>query len=961
MLARLALVLFPVRPGERRLTAVLFFHSLFAVGSFLTGRSVRDVLFLAHGDRAQLPWMYVASAAAVTAVGLLYARFAGRVRRDWMAAGTAVLFALLFALGWRLERGGAPWIYGGLYVAVEVMGALVLMQFWTLANEIFHAREAKRLYGLIGSGGTLANIVVGLASARMATAYGASSLLLLCAWLLATTAVASYFAGRLGRQRVFARAAAGKVAVEKRTGGASRVFGSPHLRTVAGLAAVTYFTTTLVDFEFKVVAAEAYPKDQLAAWFGYFYAVVGALALGLQLFGTGRLLQRAGVTGALAVLPASLLLGSGWLAAAPLISAAAFTKGADTLFRYSVNDATTQLLYLPVPAGARASAKAFIDGVVKPLFIGLAGLALIGYRAWFHADPSHLALASLALCAAWLGLVGTQRSHYVRTLHDTLRSRRAESGNRARVQDGASSAVMNRALESDDAREVLNALELLPQLDDIDLDSKVERLLDHPLPEIRLRALDYYAHRQTLRFANSIFRKFEDQDPRVRARAIDAFCAMGRDRAVRSVRMYLQDGDPGIRAAAVVGMIRYGGLDGVLVAAEALKGLIAHPDAAMRQHAAKVLGAIGVRNFYQPVIELLGDRDARVRREAVHTAGLLQAQEFIQPLVQRLRSHETAREAVEALCAYGERLVPTLARVLANRAEHPVVRRGVARVLGRLGTGSAAEVICRHLDEHDEELRARLYRALVRCTRNQRGLALDRDAVKAALDRELAHAYATLWTAELLRLGSATVTDSTTPRAGLSAATAMLGGALAEDVLATEERIFLLLAVLYPDADMERIWTGIRDAGAADALRKRVNAVELLDNLLDRHTRRRLLPLLDDSPRDAKLRAAAEQFPAPTDPPEGLVAALCRYESPWVRACAAWFAREGELGQVSGALRELSDDEIPYVRETALLATAQLDADHAGVAVSRGQRDPSPVVRAQAQRLKLARPSGATG
>ena len=125
--------------------------------------------------------------------------------------------------------------------------------------------------------------------------------------LLATTAVASFFAGRLGRQRVFARAAAGKMAVEKRTGGAARVFGSPHLLTVAGLSAVTYFTTTLVDFEFKVVAAEAYPRDQLAAWFGYFYASVGVFSLVLQLFGTGKLLQRAGITGALAVLPAACL------------------------------------------------------------------------------------------------------------------------------------------------------------------------------------------------------------------------------------------------------------------------------------------------------------------------------------------------------------------------------------------------------------------------------------------------------------------------------------------------------------------------------------------------------------------------------------------------------------------------------------------------------------------------------
>ncbi len=61
-----------------------------------------------------------------------------------------------------LERSHAAWVYPVIYVYVEVMGALVLVQFWTLANELFNAREAKRLYGLIGAGGTFANIFIGL-------------------------------------------------------------------------------------------------------------------------------------------------------------------------------------------------------------------------------------------------------------------------------------------------------------------------------------------------------------------------------------------------------------------------------------------------------------------------------------------------------------------------------------------------------------------------------------------------------------------------------------------------------------------------------------------------------------------------------------------------------------------------------------------------------------------------------
>jgi AAA family ATP:ADP antiporter len=298
VLLRIIEMVLPVRRGERRLTLTLFLHSLFAVGALLTGRTARDALFLAHSDRSTLAWMYVASAVAVTITGLLYGRLATRVRRDTMALGSASALAVGFVGAWFIEKTHASWAYSGLYIYVEVVGALVLVQFWTLANELFNAREAKRLYGFIGAGGTFANIFIGLAQARIATAFGTPSLLLMCAVLLTGTAITSLVGGRLGRQRLFARAATGRPS-SRRTGGGSRVLGDRHLRAVALLSAVTFLTITIIDFQFKVVAAEKLEGDQLAAYFGYFSAMVGVLALVLQVFGTSRLLNRVGVIGSL--------------------------------------------------------------------------------------------------------------------------------------------------------------------------------------------------------------------------------------------------------------------------------------------------------------------------------------------------------------------------------------------------------------------------------------------------------------------------------------------------------------------------------------------------------------------------------------------------------------------------------------------------------------------------------------
>lgn len=943
----------PVRKGERQLTFTLFLHSLFAVGAFLTGRTVRDALFLAHGDRSQLAWMYVLSAIFVTASGLAYTRVANRFRRDLMALLSATLFGGLFVLLWLAERLKAPGIYSVIYVLVEVMGALILVQFWTLANELFNAREAKRLYGFIGAGGTFANIFIGLLGARVATAFGTPSLLLMVGALLFVTAGASFTGGRLGRQRLFARAAAGKPSpAARRSGGAGRVFNDSHLRTVAILSAVTFFTTTLIDFQFKVVAADKMKGDELAAYFSYFSAVVGALALGLQLFGTSRLLNRAGVIGSLAVLPISLALGDTALLAFPALWAASMAKGADTLFRYSVNDATTQILYLPVPAQVRVSAKAFIDGVVKPMAIGLAGISLAAYRAFFDGNPYRLAWFSLALALAWVGVVLSMRSKYIKSLQDNLKQRRLDlESARHQVIDGNTNKVLERALASTDQQEVLNALALLPHLEKLELDQRVELLLEHPSSAVRVKALEYYAHRQTMRFANSVFRRFEDPEPAVRAAAIDAFCAMGRDKAVRSVRLFLADPDPRIRSAAVTGMIRFGGLDGVLVAAEALKALIDNADPVMRQHAARVLGAIGVRNFYQPVLQLMNDPDLRVRREAVLAAGELRSPEFVIPLIYRTQSRDTLREATHSLTAYGSGILSTLAKVLGNHLEDPNIRRAIARVLGKLGTSEAVEVIARHLDEADEELRGVMYRALARAVKGRRLLLKDHAPVRRALSRELERAWRALHQLELLKLDQ--LPGAETPRDGLEAARALLASSLVEKVKQVEGRVFLLLAVLYPDADMEQISVGIQDATAADASRRRGNAVELLDNLLDRDLKARFLPLIEDVPRADRLKHVTELYPAPSTTPEAMLVELTKDEAAWVRACATWCHSEAATEPLvrDEVLEHSLADPHPVVREMALVALERKAPEKAAPFIDARLKDEAPLVRRQAALL----------
>ena len=83
-----------------------------------------------------------------------------------------------------------------------------------------------------------------------------------------------------------------------------------------------------------------------------------------------------------------LLLGT-------LVAAAAL-KASDQVLRYSIDKATVELLYLPVPAAETFRVKSFIDTVVYRLGDALGGLAVLLFAAVLRWSPVQM---------SWVGVV----------------------------------------------------------------------------------------------------------------------------------------------------------------------------------------------------------------------------------------------------------------------------------------------------------------------------------------------------------------------------------------------------------------------------------------------------------------------------------------------------------------------------------------------------------------------------
>src|SRR6266446_392866 len=923
-----------IRPGERRRVALMSLYAANAIGAVVIGHSVRDALYLSNRPARGLAGMYIWSSIAIVLVSWFYARIADRLPRGLLNAASAIGCAALGG-GCRTNQTvtDAVWVYAALYVFVEAMGSLVVIQFWTLANDVFHAREAKRLFGLIGGGGTLANVIFGLLVGRYAQVVGAHNLLLLMVGQLALCAGLAQAGSRM--------AAAGppllrsrpvrKAPVLSRAG--LTFLSNKHLTIVALIGAVSAAAVTIVDFQFKLSAAAVLDENDLAGYFGRFYGVCGGVALAVQIWVTARLLERYGILAWLLPLPPGLAPGSGTSAPSPTpgLLVNSLAKGSDTIFRYTINDASMQLLYAPVPPHVRGRAKAFIDGVLKPTAVALAGAVLLFYKqSGGRGRP--LMAAVLVLVGAWVWLLLRARGEYVRGLVESLERRRLDlsSSHFSRVNEGTVRALRT-ALGSDPAT-VLHALTLVRQLaQEADFTPELRSLLRHRDAAVRAAALEELGQLGRPGALADMRALLRDPVAEVRAAALGAVCAIEQEAAVATVLPFLDvrtAPEAVVRAAAAVALIRHAGIDGVLAAAEPLKQLLGAGDP--RDRAADALGRIGVGGFFRPLLAFLRDPDLIVRRAAIAASSKLRSPELLAALVEQFQRRETALEAVSALAAFGPGIEGALEAILLDEASHVDCRRGVALVLQRLATREAADALVSALICREPAVRKAAARSLARLTRRHRGVRIEGARVERAVHVELAGARMVLSIFKKLPL----------PAAGHVPRTAaeLLGMALLEERDARVLQALVLLEVLLPRVRVDVVAENLRsESGAA-----RGNAIEVLDNALPAPWKREVMANLEESKR------RGDQVVPDRRPVAELASALIGGEcGPWVAACAARWALDAPLplARLLPALEAGLYAASAPLREAAALAVARAAPAEASRLLAPLAGDPAPSVR----------------
>ncbi len=783
-----------IRPGEAAVAVRLLLFFFFITFAAYIIKPVKESTLISAFNVGQLPYAYLLTALVIGFVFHLNSNLLERLERRRYMSATFLFFSACLVLFWLSFFGYIKvpaktlaltyWVWSDIFIAAAVS------QFWIAVNDACHPHQAKRLVGLLVSGGLMGGIVGSLLATTLAGWIGTEHMLLVCAGLLLLPLV---MVNLIYRKR--ARGAAAEVPATTAVGYLESfrlVRDNRYLRLIACLVAVAVTVGTWVQFQFIwAVKNEIILSDQRTAFLAAFNLVLLTVSWILQLFLTARVLRWFGLRSALLAAPVWLGLAAlsvvAWPAGAVLIWAC-LLRGSDRIFDNSLNQSARELLYMPLAAEVKYRAKVFIDIFVNKSASGLAAILLLVGFSTVPEPRFAITLATVAMAAVWVFLARTIFGEYVAQVKKDL-TRKWEWGHKLVAEnvdvDGA--RLLFDTIQSRDRSCTLYALNVLDLIQQEKLTPEMRELLVLKDQELRVRSMDSLLDAG----GESMFHGLED------TLSDGAFAAEVRE--ILSLDSYREVIDAHIGRVVVDEKV----------------------DDVDRMEAAKMLGMMETTpQVVRRLKQLLQDRSPEVLNYALASAAVHRKKDFLPLIIRQLGNASTRAVAQDALALYGGRVVSTLQQQLKDERLDPEIRRAVPEVLFRVGTQKAADVLVGMLADGRTDAWDETVDALFKLRSSHPGLVFPAGQVRRAVLRLFGDAYALL-----LENGK---------RAARPRLTIFL------------KQIFDLLSLFHPHEDIVRAYQNI-----SLGTKKSVDySLELLDNLLDQQLKTFIFPLIEDLPEE---------------------------------------------------------------------------------------------------------------
>jgi AAA family ATP:ADP antiporter len=908
-----------IRRNELGTALLMFTYSFLAMSAYNILKPLTRSKFIAQLGADNIPYVQLAAGLLIGVLMHGYGHAIRRLPRRLVIPVTQAALVALLVITWGLFRTGAAWVPVAFYVLGLVLGIFLISQFWTLANDLYDARQAKRLFGFIGGGASLGGATGAGITALAVKEVGADNLLLVSAAILAVC-VGLVLAITNSPDDVETTTSLDD---QQGVGGREAIRllrTSRHVQVVALVIGCAAIGAGIIEQQLNM-AAEAMTADGAAESLAAFFAAVtfylSVIGFVVQVSLTSRIHRSYGLAFALLLLPVSLGLTGIVILLSGALWAAAVARVLDSTLRYTIDKTTREVLFLPLPADLKYRAKPFLDVTVDRLGKALSAvLLLVLIKPWgLGLNWRQLSYASVTMTAIWIAAALAARRHYRQSFRASIGSQAiAPDAVRAVTADAATIETLIEELSNPDEGAVLYAIEMLEALDKRNLVSPL--LLHHTSARVRARAL-MALHagkaRTVERWTPLVTRLLADDDTDVRAAAMQALSVLRHEDATDVMRRCLHDVEPRIAVTAAVALADSGTPADIAAAAATLRGFIddaRETTAPARREVAAGLARVRNPAFRDLLVPLLYDRSTAVAGAAIAAARTLGAADglFVPALVSHLGNRSLKAAARDTLISYGDAMLDALGTLLRDQREHVWIRRHLPATIAATPSFRARDILMESLDDPDAFLRYKVLQALEEMSRTRPDLTPPRSALEAQVLKESTRYFIHL----TLQAGLMPHVDGARPP--------LVARALDDTLGRTLDRLYRLLGMMCSPDGVCAARYAIEHGDA----RRRAAAVEYLDNLLGGAVRKRMMTIVEDMSAEQRVHCASAIIKARPRRLEDTLLQLIHDDDPVLAATAIHFIATRHLWSFAADLEFVATrrPDQPYVAEAAFWAMA---------------------------------------
>jgi len=676
--------------GEARASgyfALIFF--LLGMG-FALGRGSANTLFLKRYGIAHLPEAFAIIGLSMVLASIVYAALADRVKPERVLAGMLLVLVGLLGVDWLLIVGFdfAP-AYPGYFVLYEVASELLALHMSLYFASNFDALQAKRLLplglaslqaGVVCGGGLLAML-----ASELGTQHGPAAWALLA--LIAVVLIVRWHA-RQGPSFLFRTTRRG--GNELRRAAEQIVQGVRFARTssLLGYSALGIFLMVVslycASFASKAVFTAAFrSEEELAIVFGLLSFITGVIALLVQLFFTGKFLQRFGVRTMNLVFPVTTIAVVALLMVLPGVAAALLVMLNRHVVMPAIRNPARTLLFEALPDWMQGRARALSLGLVLPLALLAAG----GLLAFVSSAQPGPAMLWPALLTALLFLLVSVRTNaaYVKSMLLTLKERlylpelqasEFGRGGNARVLEELEAGVMH----SDEQVAVAYARVLVDSVPERATDIVLRRMQTASVPtrDVLLRLIGPHLSRPQVENLG-----VEGADAHETSTLVELHLAIGGAETERLIARCLAAENPRLIAWGIIGAWQSEDTGLRTRGSEALDSLLGGDRETTVLPGLEALRKVRTAGYTESLYKLLEHPSPRVQRRCLEALAALEGTETrgLEPALERVYlSHD---HHVRVACVRCYALLDSIPRnrlcLIALNDDHPdVVKAAVA-------------------------------------------------------------------------------------------------------------------------------------------------------------------------------------------------------------------------------------------------------------------------------------------